>query len=117
MNDNDFFSINRLVEFGLGLSVARQMISVMNATMRNMYVPGSIQSMPKAQPSMYYVVMNGQQVGPLNDSELTHLIHQQRINKDTMAWMPGMPEWLPIEQVPAILKLIALTPPPIPAPL
>lgn len=113
MDDNSFFSIDRLVEFGLGMGLAQQMVGMMNQYMQSMYVPGSIQSMPKLMPQIYYVAIDGQQVGPLNDSELSQLVIQKRINKDTLAWVPGMMGWKPIEQVPAVLKVIALTPPPL----
>ena len=72
MDDNSFFSIDRLVEFGLGMGIAQQ-----------------------------------------NDGELSQLISQKRINKDTLAWVPGLTAWKPIEQIPAILKVVALTPPPL----
>ena len=113
MDNNNFFSVDRLVEFGLGLGVAQQMVGMMNQYMQSMYVPGSIQSMPNPMPPIYYVAIDGQQVGPLNDSELSQLVIQKKINKDTLAWVPGMVSWKPIEQVPAILKVIALTPPPL----
>ena len=113
MDNNNFFSIDRLIEFGLGLGVAQQMVGMMNQAMKGMYVPGSIQSMPQPISQIYYVAINGQQVGPLNDSELSLMISQKRINKDTLGWVPGMADWRPIEQIPAILKVIALTPPPI----
>jgi hypothetical protein len=113
MDDNSFFSIDRLVEFGLGMGLAQQMVGMMNQYMQSMYVPGFIQSMPKPMSQIYYVAIDGQQVGPLNDSELSQLVIQKRINKDTLAWVPGMMGWKPIEQVPAVLKVIALTPPPL----
>jgi hypothetical protein len=113
MNNEDFFSIDRLLEFGLGMGMAQQMINMMNQSMKSMYVPGSIQSMPQPITSMYYVAIDGQQVGPLNESELMGLIRDKKVSKDTLSWMPGMTTWLPIEKVPAILKLIALTPPPL----
>lgn len=113
MDDQSFFSIDRLVDFGLGMGLAQQMVGMMNQYMQQMYVPGSIQSMPKPMSQVYYVAIDGRQVGPLNDSELSQLIVQKRINKDTLAWVPGMLGWKPIEQVPAILKVIALTPPPL----
>lgn len=113
MDNNSFFSIDRLVEFGLGMGMAQQMIGMMNQYMQQMYVPGSIQSIPKPLPQMYYVAIEGQQVGPLNDSELSRLIAQKQVNKDSLAWMPGMAAWQPIEQIPAILKIVALTPPPL----
>ena len=83
--------MDRLIEFGLGMGVARQMVNVMNQSMRSMYIPGSVQSMPQPAQSIYYVAIDGNAVGPLNDSELSQ----------------------PIEKVPAILKVIALTPPPL----
>ena len=114
MNEQSFFSIDRLVEFGLGMGLAQQMVGMMNQYMQSMYVPGSIQSMPKPMPQIYYVAIDGRQVGPLNDSELSQLISQKKVTKDTLAWMPGMTGWKSIEQVPAILKFVALTPPPLP---
>lgn len=117
MDDRNFFSIDRLVEFGLGMAMARQMVDVMNHSMQGMYVPGSIQSIPEgtrtAQPQVYYVAIDGKPVGPLNDSELSQLVTQHKVSKDTLAWLPGMATWQPVEQVPAILKIIALTPPPL----
>lgn len=115
MNDNNFFSVDRLVEFGMGMAMAQQMVGMMNQTMQQMYVPGSIQSMPRpAQQNIYYVGLGGQPVGPLNDAEIAQMVAQRKINKDTLAWMPGMAEWKPVEQVPEILKIIALTPPAMP---
>ncbi|MCH5176602.1 MAG: DUF4339 domain-containing protein [Prevotellaceae bacterium] len=115
MNDQSFFSADRLIEFGMGMAMAQQMVDMMNRTMQQMHVPGSIHSMPHPiqQPQTYYVVIDGQQVGPLNDSEIAQLAQQKRIHKDTQAWVPGMPTWKSIQEVPAILKIIALTPPPL----
>lgn len=113
MSNDNFFSMDRLVEFGLGVGVAQQMIRTMNQSMQNMYVPGSIQSMPQATSPIYYVALEGKSVGPLNDSEMMQLVTQRKVNKDTLCWMPGMPAWKTIEEVPAVLKLIALTPPPL----
>ena len=117
MDEQNFFSIDRLVEFGMSAAIAKQMVNSMNQNMQNMYIPGSIQSMPKPiapeVQNIYYVAIDGQPTGPLNEAEFTRLVMQKRINKDTLAWMPGMPQWKPIEEVPAMLKIIALTPPPL----
>lgn len=113
MNDNSFFSLDRLIEFGLGMGMAQQMVRTMNESMQQMYVPGSIQSMPQPVAQAFYVGIDGQSVGPLSVSELSQLISQRRVTKDTLCWMPGMPAWKPVEQVPAVLKIVALTPPPL----
>lgn len=114
MDENSFFSIDRLVEFGLGMAMAQQMVQVMNQSMKQMYVPGSIQSMPAPSVQTIYVVMDGQPVGPLSESDFSQLVTHRKVTKDTLAWLPGMPGWKPIEQIPTILKIVALTPPPLP---
>lgn len=114
MNDNSFFSIDRLVEFGLGLTMARQMVQVMNQSMQQMYVPGSIQTMLQPQPHPIYVAVDGQSVGPLFENDVIHMVTDKKLTKDSLAWMPGMLSWKPIEQIPEILKIIALTPPALP---
>lgn len=115
MNDNSFFSIDRLVEFGLGMAVARQMVNVMNQSMQQMYIPGGAQSIAQPITSLpIYVAINQQQVGPLTENELLSLVSQKKVNKESLVWQPGMTGWKPLEQVPQILKVIALAPPPLP---
>lgn len=114
MNNNSFYSIDRLVEFGLGLSMAQQMVQMMNQTMQTMYVPGSIQSMPATQMPPIYVALEGVSTGPLTEAEFVHLVTENKVTKDTLVWMPGMLAWQPIEQTSAILKIIAFDPPPLP---
>lgn len=114
MVNESFYSIDRLVEFGMGMAMAQQMVGMMNQTMKQMYVPGSIQSMPVAPSVTFYVVVNGLQIGPISESEFTQLVANKQVTKDTLAWMPGMRAWKPIERIPAILKVIAVVPPPIP---
>lgn len=115
MNNDNFLSLDRLVEFGLGMSMARQMVNVMNESMQNMYVPGSIKTI-SAPPSLttIYVAIEGSSIGPLSESEFSQLVTNKTVTKDTLAWMPGMQNWQPIEKIPAILKIVALSPPPLP---
>ena len=49
----------------------------------------------------------------MDEKELTALIYNRQVTKDTLCWMPGMAEWQPIERVPAFLRIVALTPPPL----
>ena len=87
------------------------MVGMMNQTMQTMQMPGGLQK-PQAE-LVFYVAVDNNPVGPLSDKELAQLVLKHTVSKDTLAWMPGMPAWKPIEQVPEILKVIALTPPPI----
>jgi hypothetical protein len=116
MDDQSCFYIDRLVDFGLGMGVANQMVGIMNQYMRTMDIPGSIQQLQRTVSPIYYVAIDRQPIGPLNDGEMASLIAQKKVTKDTLAWMPGMMGWQPIEQVPAILKIVALAPPPLPNP-
>jgi len=124
MNDNNFYSIDRLLEFGMGMAVAQQMVNVMNQSMQGMYVPGTmnaVQSNPPLQPvvpsiitpDVFYVAINGTPVGPLQEKELAQLIMKGQVNKDTLAWMPGMSAWQAVQNISAILKIVALLPPPL----
>ena len=115
MDDSNIFSIDRLVEFGMSAAIAQKMVANMNQQLQQMYIPGSMQSMPKPapQPAVYYVAINNEATGPMDEKELTALIYNRQVTKDTLCWMPGMAEWQPIERVPAFLRIVALTPPPL----
>ncbi len=112
MNDDSFFSMNRLMEFSMGMAMANQMTRVMNQTLSQMMVPGAGIAMPAA--ATLYVVVDGKQVGPLTDKELLQLVDNGKVTKDSLAWLPGMISWQPIEQIPSLLKTLTLVPPPIP---
>jgi hypothetical protein len=43
---------------------------------------------------------------------LSRLINEKKVAKETYVWMPGMKNWKIIENVPEVLKLVALSPPP-----
>lgn len=112
MNDDSFFSINRLVEFGMGIAVAQQMVNTMNSAITNMHVPGSMNSMQSTPQQFYYAMIEGKQVGPFSEQELSRLITDKKVVKETYIWKPGLPKWEIAEKLPEILKLVALAPPP-----
>lgn len=112
MNDDSFFSINRLVEFGMSLAVAQQMVQTMNNAMTNMHVPGTMNPMQSAPQQFYYAMIEGKQAGPFSEQELARLIAEKKVSKETYIWMPSLPNWKMAEQIPEVFKLVALTPPP-----
>ncbi len=112
MNDDSFFSINRLVEFGMGMAVAQQMVKTMNEAMNNMHVPGAMNNMQNVAPQFYYVILDGNQAGPFSEQEITRLISERKIVKETYVWKPGLLKWETAEHLPEILRLVALAPPP-----
>ncbi len=114
-NYNSFYSIDRLMEFGLGLGVAQQMVQAMNQAMNNMHVPGSVNTIPRPQTEYpIYVVLNDAIAGPFSTSEFGTLVRNGSVNKDSLVWLPGMNAWEKVQSVPSVLKIIALTPPPVP---
>ncbi len=112
MNDDSFFSINRLVEFGMGLAIAQQMVNTMNEAMTSVHIPGSMNKNLIPLPQFYYAMIEGKQVGPFSEQELSRLIAEKKILKETYIWKPSLPKWEIAENLPEILKLVALTPPP-----
>lgn len=116
MDENNFYSIDRLVEFGLGMAMAQQMVRTMNDNIQNMVVPGSFATQHPRRPTLFYAVLEGGQVGPLSESEVAKLILDKRIVHETYMWKPGMPSWALAGKIPEVVRLAAMTPPPQPAP-
>lgn len=112
MNDDSFFSINRLIEFGMGIAVAQQMVNTMNNAMNNIHIAGSMNPIQTAIPQFYYAIIEGNQAGPFSEQELSRLITEKKVVKETYIWKPGLPNWEIAEKLPEILKLVALAPPP-----
>lgn len=112
----DFSSIDKLVEFGMGMAVAQQMISTMNSAMNNMQVAGvnagttgqSGTASPAAVSKTWYAVINDRQVGPLNQGDLSTLIQNSNITDATLMWCPGMSGWQLASNIPEVYKLFLL---------
>ena len=117
MDNDSFFSMDRLIEFGMGLAVSQQMVQMMNQTIQNMHVPGAMNPMQNQQnnsqslPNIFYAVIDGNSVGPLSESEVIKLISNKQITKDTFVWRPGLTDWQKVESTPEVLKLVLLAPP------
>lgn len=115
MTESNFFSMNRLVEFGMGMAVARQMVQSMNETMEKVRIPGADNPMMQmVERQIYYIVFEGKQAGPFSDTELARLANEHKITKDTLVWRAGMASWKKAEDTPEVLRLVALAPPPLP---
>jgi hypothetical protein len=112
MNTNDLFSPDRLIEFGMSAAIARQMVMSMNDILANMRIPGSMTNMnPLPAAGWFYAMIDGSRAGPFSETEIARLIGEKKITKETYLWMPGMAGWQPAENIPAVVRLVALTPP------
>lgn len=109
MDDSSFFSIERLVEFGMSMAIAQQMVGSMNQTMNNMNIPGSFNS---PQQSIFYAMIDGQQAGPLSENDIVSLINNKKIVNETYMWKPGMQKWDLAQNISDVVRIVALTPPP-----
>ena len=114
MNEDSFYSINRLVEFGMGIALAQQMVHTMNNTMTNMHVPGTMNQMQSGPQQFYYAIIEDKQAGPFTEQELSRLIAEKKVVNETYIWKPGLTQWETAENLPEILKIVVLSPPPFP---
>ena len=110
MNENNFPTLDRLMEFGLGMGMAQQMVNIMNQTMQTMQIPESAKPIqPKTVE--WYVAVNEKASGPFSESEMKGLLLEKKVTKETLVWCAGMSEWQTAESTPNILKLILQLPP------
>jgi hypothetical protein len=103
--DNKFSTLEGLMEFGMSLAIAQQMISTMNHCINNMAIPGVALNKP-GPPINYYAVINNQQVGPLSEDELKNRIAAGSITGQTLIWYSGLSGWTMIQNIPAINQLL-----------
>ena len=110
MNENNFSTLDRLMEFGLGMGMAQQMVNMMNQTMQTMQIPESAKPVqPKS--TEWYVAINEKATGPFSENEMKGLLLEKKVTKETLVWCAGMSEWQKAECTPNILKLILQLPP------
>lgn len=110
----EMYSIDRLVEFGMGIAISQQMVNSMNDAIKNMQIPCASIPLPKQNSEIYYVMIDNNPAGPFNEAEIGRLVLEKKIIKETYLWKPGMSSWDKAEKLPEILKLVALTPPSFP---
>ena len=109
-NDRFGDTAERWAEMGIGMALAGQMGRVMNQTMA--------ESMPKpareqgASERLYYAAIDGRQAGPFSETEIVRLIGDKKLVKETLVWHQGMAQWKQAQDVPEILRIITLSPPP-----
>lgn len=110
--DNSFFAVDKLVEFGLSMAVAQQMIQSMNQSLDHMKVAGPSSIQNSTNQEIYYVIIDENQAGPFTEQQMIGLINDKRVTKSSYVWKPGLSNWQLAEKMPEILKLVVLSPPP-----
>lgn len=112
MNSDYYYSVDRLVEFGMSMAIAQQMVHSMNTAIAGMRPAGFSTELHQVPKGIFYVMLADKQVGPLTETELSQMVANRQISKETYVWKPGMPRWSSADNVPEVLKIVALCPPP-----
>jgi len=60
----------------------------------------------------YYLLIDGEQVGPLELGAVAAMVESGEVNATTMAWTAGMDDWAPAEEVAELMKLVGAAPRP-----
>lgn len=111
-HDHSFNSIERLMELGMSMAIAQQMMQTMNIAMSNMQTPTfSNVNVPLPSTMACYALVADIAQGPFSEFEMTSHIQAGRISKNTLVWLKGMPGWMEAERVPEVAKLFLLMPP------
>jgi len=111
-NDSNFNSIEKMMEFGMSMAVAQQMMQIMNHAMSNIKTPELKNiNVPLPVQKQFFALVNNIPQGPFSESELTGHIISGNVQKSTMVWISGMPSWMPADQVMDVNKLFAFLPP------
>ena len=103
LNDNSYNSIERLMEFGMSMAVAQQMMQTINHAMQNITTPQFKNlNVPLPQQIHFYALVNDIPQGPFTEQELSGHILANRVSKETLVWLNGMPGWMQAQQVPEV---------------
>jgi predicted Zn finger-like uncharacterized protein len=59
------------------------------------------------QQGVWYIVVEGEQVGPLAESDIAGRLSRGEINPDTLIWKDGLADWVKISTVPELSNAVA----------
>jgi predicted Zn finger-like uncharacterized protein len=60
-----------------------------------------------ADQAVWHVVVDGEQVGPLNEVEVKDRLREGKINSDTLVWKEGFADWMQLSTVPELAAILA----------
>lgn len=104
----------QMIGVGMGVGVGAGIGAQVGAIAGNL-----LNTNPMAPPSIpqqvYYIYVNGQQIGGQTIPMIKQLIMQGSVTANTLAWTQGLANWIPIAQIPDLAQLFT-TPPPIATP-
>lgn len=111
----DFSSLDKLIEFGMGIGIANQMMNTMNRALAQTAIPGvginpgvCEPCVPSGHAKQYFIVKEEQLAGPLNEKELKDLIRKEIVKSNTFCWYSGLHGWRFASDIPEVNKLLLL---------
>lgn len=113
-HDNDFPAIDKLMEFGLGMALAQQMVKTMNMALSDTVVSGSPQAYRSTDQQQFYVVVDNAVGGPWSRQQVQAAILSGRLGRDSYVWTPGMNQWSRMGDVGYFTTAMPVQPPPLP---
>lgn len=96
------------VGMGMGFAMANQLGKMVTEP------PQAASPPPLHQEEKYYVGKNGKQAGPFDRNAISAYIGKGAIDKETLLWKQGMPQWQPAERFAEFQSQLKQTPPPLP---
>jgi len=112
-NNNDFSAMDRLMEFGLGMALAQQMVKTMNMALSDNVVSGSPQAYRSADQQQFYGVIDNAVGGPWSRQQVQSAMLSGRLGRDSYVWTPGMAQWSTMGDV-TYFTAPPVAPPPLP---
>jgi hypothetical protein len=101
-------TMEHFMEMSMGMALGRQMVQMMNQTMAEAARTPPAQNPAGGSQRLYYAALEGRQAGPFSETEILRLINEKRIGRETLVWRQGMTQWKAAQDVPEILRIIAL---------
>ncbi|HYO07723.1 MAG TPA: SPFH domain-containing protein [Tepidisphaeraceae bacterium] len=100
---------------GVGFGIANQMGQAFanNPALGNPG-PSAPPPVPGSSQASYFVAQGGQQKGPFTLEQLRDEVNAGRVQRATLAWKAGMPQWAPVDSIADLNLLFANVPPPLP---
>lgn len=98
---------------GAGMSLGNSMANIASNTLdtKSMVPP------PLPQEKLYYLYINGNQIGNLNVQQIRSYIQQGLASATTLVWHQGLPQWVVLSSVEELNTILLehnnITPPPI----
>lgn len=69
---------------------------------------------PLTPPVQWHIAIDGAASGPFNQAELSALVKEGKLTRDSLAWSQGQDGWKAVSEIPALSGLFASQPPPLP---